>query len=337
MNAMTLLLKRIFLFCSPFLLLTSIYIISDPYKIIYSYDNYNDEAIIFKNRDFVSTEMYLKNSKRFIYDSFIFGGSTAACVPPSIWEKYINTSNYIFSFDASVENIVGIWSKIKYIHKTAHPIKNALLVFDTDYSFKKFINNDPIYMKHYKIYPSSRFDFQYRFFLNFLNLKFLLTYLHYKVINRFYPYMTNVFINSYTSYDVVTNEMYAYGRINEMKEDSLKYYEKRKNLFELRSSKHLEINSQINEDQLRMLKEIKDIFVKDSTDFRILITPLFNQIAFNKKDLSILETMFGEKNVFDFSGNNEFTEKISNYYDVFHFKPYVGAEILNIVYKSSNK
>lgn len=334
---MILFFKRVLLFCSPFLLLLLIYLVSDPFKILYNYDNYNIDTYIHKNRDFISTEMYLKNSKIYIYDSFIFGSSTALYIPPSVWGKYISTSNNIFSFDASGENIVGIWSKIKYIHDTDHQIKNAVIIFDTGYTFDKFINDNPIFIKHYKVYPSSRFNFHYKYFLNFLNLKFIIPFIHYKISNHFYPYMTNMFVYRFFYFDVVTNEMHPFGRINELKTDSLNYYKNRKELFQSRSTKPRETEAQINADHILMLKEIKEIFVRDSTDFRIVITPLFNRIAFNRNDLNILQIIFGEKKVFDFSGINKYTEKVSNYYDTLHFKKYVGAEILDSIYYSGKK
>lgn len=327
--------KRLLFFCSPFLLLILIYLLSDPYKILYSYDNYNGDSYIQKNRDFISSEMYMKNSKRYKYDSFIFGASTAVCIPPSILEKHIKTSNPTFSFDASGENIVGIWSKIKYIDKMNTKIKNALLVFDTGVTFGKFNNDIPVFMKHYKIYPSSKLKFHYKYFLNFLNTKFLIALVHYRISDKFYAYMSDVLDDRSYYYDVVTNEIHTYARINELKKDSINYYKKRSELFQSRSVRQLYIDKQIDYNHIRMLKEIKTVFSKDSVDFRIIITPLYNQLGFNKEDLEILQTIFGEEYVFDFSGINKFTERVSNYYDNLHFKPYIGAEILDSIFEKN--
>ena len=119
------LLIRILLFLSPFLVIFLFYVITDPFKIIYNYDNYyeKEDSVIYKNRDYVSTEMYLKNSTKYNYDSFIFGSSTASFFPLREWRQYIDTTANIFYFDASRENIVGIWSKIKFIHETGNQIE----------------------------------------------------------------------------------------------------------------------------------------------------------------------------------------------------------------------
>jgi hypothetical protein len=333
MKVMNFFLKRILFFCLPFLILFLIYIVTDPFKVIYNYDNYYERGdCTFINRDYVSTQMYLNNSRKYIYDSFIFGSSTSLFLPPRIWGKYINTSNYMFSFDASGENIAGIWSKIKFINNSGNRIKNALLVFDTDVTFRKFKNEGHIFMKHYKVYPSSALNFQYRSFLSFLNVKYLTAIVHYKISNHFYPYMRNILEDRIYDYNLITNEEYEIGPDSELKRDSLDYYEKRKNMFIRYNSKPQEIYPQINEGHILMLKEIKEIFVNDSTNYRIVITPLYNQINFNNNDLEILQTIFGERNVFDFSGVNEYTEKVSNYYDDTHFKVYVGEDLFRIIY-----
>jgi hypothetical protein len=324
-------LRRLFLFCFPFLVLIVIYIVSDPFMILYKYEDFNKNFYIHKNNDFVATEMYLKNSNRYLYDSFIFGGSTALFVTPSIWKNYINTSNNIFSFAAPQENIVGIWSKIRYLNKNNHKIKFALLTLD-DFTFTKFINNDPLYMKHYKVYPSSKFYFQYKYFLNFLNLKFLTAIVHYKICNQFYPYMDKILLREPYYYDSVTNEYFNVGILNELKKDSLTYYEKINDKFPFRNTKYTEKNPIINSQQIQMLIDIRNIFAENNTDFRLLICPSYDQIAFNKNDLALVQTIFNKENVFDFTGINEFTEKKSNFYDGLHFKQYVVRELMDIMY-----
>jgi hypothetical protein len=326
--------KKVLLFCSPFLVIILVYIISDPFKILYKYDNYYsyENYFIYKNRDFVSTEMYLKNHRKYKYDSFIFGSSTCLFFQPSVWRKYISTSNNIFSFDASGENMVGIWSKIKFVHKNDDSIKNTLLVFDTDNTFAKFRNEGHIFMKHYKVYPSSKYKFHYKSLLSFLNLKFLVGFVHYKLSHHFYSYMNNLFDDRYYYFDLVTNELYFEGPLNELKTDSLKYYKKRINIFYHRINEPVEIHSQITESHIQMLREIKEIFNEDSTNYRIVITPMYDQISFNRDDLKVLQNIFGEKNIFDFSGINNYTVKESNYYDPYHFKQYVGVDILRLIY-----
>ena len=320
--------QRILIFSLPFILLLAVYLIKDPFKVLYNYDNYYEESVIGINRDFVSSEMYLKNSEKYQYDSFIFGSSNALSFPPSLWRKYISTHSSPFSFDASIESISGIHSKIKFIHNNGCRIKNALLVFDTGVTFRDFKNSGHIIMKHYSIYKSSWLKYHYESFTSFIDIKFLFSLMHYKISNRFYPYMVGILDDKVKYYDEITNEEYFYGPQNELKADSLNYYQKREDIFRQICKVPENMTSQISEEYRIMLEDIKEIFDVDSTSFRIVITPLLNKITFNNNDLKLLIEIFGESNVFDFSGINEYTLDISNYYDDTHFKRYVGDEIL---------
>lgn len=326
-------LKRMLLFSLPLFLLLGGYLILDPFKVLYSYDNYYVNTCISKNRDYISSETFIRNVRKYHYDSFIFGASTSLFIPPSLWGNYISTSNYIFSFDASSENIIGIWSKIKYLHEHNIQLKNVLLVFDTGVTFDRFNNQGHVFMKDYNVYKSSKFNFHYESLLSFLNFNFLVSLFHYKISGEFHQYMNGVLDNSQMNFDLITNELIYSSAIEELKTDSLKYYEDHKKLFTERSGLPTSMYSQINSDYIIKLQEINEIFINDNTNFRIIIAPLYNQISFNESDLATLKSIFGEDFVFDFSGINEYTEKVSNYYDNTHFKHYIGLELLTKAYK----
>ena len=81
-----------------------------------------------------------------------------------------------------------------------------------------------------------------------------------------------------------------------------------------------------------MLKEIKRLLLKNKTKFKVVLSPLYEQTKFNPHDLQILKYVFG-KNLYDFTGKNRFTDKITNYYESSHFRPSVGDSIMKIIYK----
>lgn len=310
---------KILIFSIPFIILTSIYLIADPFMILYPYDDFNKYSYIHKNRDYVSTEMYQQNKDRYQYDSFIFGSSTALYISPSIWETHLCEGHSIFSFDASAENIVGIWSKIKYLDKQNQIIKNAIIVVDPSV-FSEFVNNVPIFMKHYDVFPSSKFNFQYHFFLSFLDLRFLAALIHYKTTNNFYPYMNNFLVTTNEYYDPKTNEYFNIGIMNELQQDSIGYYENRKNKFPVRKCYYTEAERRIQPDHVKLLKEIRSIFGSNNTSYKVLICPQYDQLSFNRNDLEQLNAIFNQENVFDFSGINSLSQSKSNFYDAIHFK-----------------
>ncbi len=111
-----------------------------------------------------------------------------------------------------------------------------------------------------------------------------------------------------------------------------RYYEIRRDRFPERSGMECEYRQQITEDHIKMLNEIKMVFVKNGTDYKIIIAPNYQQISFNKKDLEILRSVFGTDHVFDFTGINSISDEKSNFYDGLHFKPYVGKQLLDTAY-----
>ena len=86
----------------------------DPFKIIKTYDNYSNNLKVIPNRDFISTEVYLKNRKIYHYNSFIFGSSRTMAYKTNDWRKYIDSTSRPFLFDASGESLFGIYT----IHKS---------------------------------------------------------------------------------------------------------------------------------------------------------------------------------------------------------------------------
>ena len=91
----------------------------------------------------------------------------------------------------------------------------------------------------------------------------------------------------------------------------------------------------IGESQYRMLKEISEIFKKHKTKYKIIISPLYDQLKFNKSDVRILQMLFGDENVFDFSGINFITNDYHNYYENSHYRPHVADYIMKVIYKNN--
>lgn len=322
---------RLLLFLTPFVICFLAYVIIDPFMVIYQYDDFNKRSYIGKNRDYISTEMLMSNSQKYTYDSFILGSSTALSFAPSIWKDFIDTDNNVYTFDASGENIVGIWSKIKYLHSNGYQLRNVLLVLENN-DFVPFVNDVPIFMKHTGVYPSSRFAFHYAFFLSSVELKFVTAVAVHLVSGRFYPFMNDILVPGSYNYDPITNEFYNTGLWDAIKKDSVRFYVERASIFPLRTGEYAEDNRSISDQHRVMLEEIKNIFDDQGTSYRILISPALKQVSFNKDDLSILKNIFREEYVFDFTGINEFTESIADYTDATHFKRSLAKRMLKIVY-----
>jgi len=99
-----------------------------------------------------------------------------------------------------------------------------------------------------------------------------------------------------------------------------------------RSSTQVSRQPVIGETQIQMLKEIKEIFDKDHTSYRIVISPAYDQKKLNEKDLKCLRDIFGKDFVFDFSGKSELNESAGNYYDAYHYKSFISQKIMSDIY-----
>ncbi|MBP7266283.1 MAG: histidine kinase, partial [Bacteroides sp.] len=50
-------------------------------------------------------------------------------------------------------------------------------------------------------------------------------------------------------------------------------------------------------------------------------------------DVKTLKRFFGKRNVFDFTGINEYTEDIHNYYEPGHYRPALGKRLMEKIYE----
>jgi hypothetical protein len=176
--------------------------------------------------------------------------------------------------------------------------------------------------------------FHTTFFKVFCYYKFLYAFLDYKISGKVKDYMRDNLLPNDEPYDYnqTTNEI----RFLDAEEKIRKtiYYTSKK-LYEFhRLQSDFVFESAIKDSQKRMLEEIKQIFTKHHTSYRIIINPLYDQIKFNPEDLHYLEDLFGKDFVFDFSGRNILTETYQNYYDTSHYRPQVSRQIMEIIYET---
>ena len=125
-----------------------------------------------------------------------------------------------------------------------------------------------------------------------------------------------------------------YSRDKEIEIDSAGYYNKliKKGEFYKRPITK-KINCKISSDEIKQLKLIKGVFNKHKTKYKIVISPIYDQVKMEKKQVELLEDIFGDQNVFNFSGKNTFTNSVYNFYESSHYRPHVANEIMKIIYK----
>ncbi len=315
----------------PLIIISVLYIYLDPFKVLKHYNDFSNPYVI-SNRDYNSTTMFINNKRKNKYNSFIFGSSRTLAFKPNSWRKYLSEKDNPFMFDASAESIYGIYAKLKYLDSTNVKINNAFILLCRDCTFNRITNDEGhLFIKHPATSRENKFVFQFEFFKAYLNPNFLFSLYSYKILGVYKPFMAGYIENRKITSDSITNEMSIIDQEIEITQNRTAYYAKRREVFYERNGEKMDSTPRINNNAKFMVMEIKRILEKNKTNYKIVLSPLYEQIKFNSEDLLFLKNEFGN-NLYDFTGKNKFTDKITNYYEKSHFRPMVGDSILEIIY-----
>lgn len=323
----------------PFFLILASYFYYDPFKVLYNYESYysSDEQVrVYLDQDYVSTSTFLNKKEKYNYNSFILGNSRSIFYQSNYWKKYIGDNSSCFHFDASGESLFGIQKKIELIDKEEESIDNMLLILDYETLKNDQPNEGHLAIISPALVNNSNFiEFHYTFISTYYNLKFLRAYLDFKFSNEMKQYMKEGFLldDRPRFYDSVSNEI-RFDHYEEQIKNGEFYTKERMKVFYERNSE-VEIDSIcISENQIKMLTKMAKIIRKHNTNLKIIINPLYNQKELNSSDISKLNEIFGEDNIFDFSGKNNITEDYTNYYESSHYRPHIANRIMDIIYSS---
>jgi hypothetical protein len=324
-------------FFAPVLLLAVVYVISDPFKVLYNYESFyksGDPLYIILNRDYVSTETFIRNYPTHKYDSFIFGNSCAIFFEVKDWETAIGPKN-CFHFDASAESIYGIYKKINYLAACNIQIRNALIVLDEGTLQNTDDSRGHLIMKHPILSGRNRYAFQFEYVKSFFDFDFLEGLLLYKLPNGEKKYTDALFENPPMDYDVESNEIKFTVFEKMIQTNPEDYYGSHRRVFYRRDTIQRFSGSAIHSEQKWMLNEILRILRNAGADYRIVISPLYDQMKFNSEDLDFLIKTFGKEKVFDYSGINHLTNDMYNYYETYHYRPHVARWIIDEMYRET--
>ena len=326
-------LVKITTFCLPLFILVTIYIITDVFKVIYHYDPYHtDSDYIGVNRAYESTMTYINQNPKYHYDSFIFGNSRSLFYEIDTWKKYLPKESVCMHFDESGGSINGVRDKIAFIDRNGGNLKNALLVVDhTLLSTLEIKKGDlfiaPPVLKNNK----NIINFHVQHFMAFLNPIFLVALADYNMFGIFRPYMQNIISISHSTYIPKYNEYQMAFTENEISK-GIYYDAAHMKAFEDKQKPGTYSPEILDIEEIECLCEIKDLLDKHKTSYKIVISPLFDQIKLNRSVYNTLCSIFGKDHIYDFSGVNKWNKDFHNYYEDSHYRPLVSAEIMNIIY-----
>src|SRR5262249_7778541 len=153
--------------------LAAIYLVRDPFAVLRRPAAYYvaSEAAP-RNRDFVSTETLLAKSDARAYDSFVFGSSRSIPCQATDWKQHLDPARP-YHYDASLESLFGIYTKVKYLDRSGFALRNVLMVVDEGL-LRRPVDDDAraMFLKHPAVAGTSWLAFHVSMFEGFLSRGF---------------------------------------------------------------------------------------------------------------------------------------------------------------------
>jgi hypothetical protein len=315
------LIVNIFIFSLPLLISITIFIIGDPFSVIYRTD-----GIAEKSDDVLKVKEYLGDPNT--YNSFVFGNSRGEAFTELNWKRHIGEGNKLFLFNAPGEALLNISKKIELIKKNGGKLDHAIVIVDdgilenTD-NEKKFYRG-PVYNHHPKTSYVSYLDFYFNYVKYYFNDLFFAKYISYLVTKKYQNWMQTAFK------DPKPGSTCDIDRETVINTDFAEY----KKLFSPDYSNSFnpqKVTKKIDERDLEHLRKIKALLTEGKADFSVILPPDFHRQKVQPEVLRELRNIFQER-LFDFTGVNKFTLDSTLHYENLHFTKKAAAMMLDSVY-----
>jgi len=311
----------------------ALYIVADPFKVVWHYNSYfeNGKSGIHVNRSIAGAANFNNKYREYKYNSYIFGNSRSLACQVSEWQKHLPKAISAYHFDGAGESLYALNKKLALINRTRTPIKHALFFVDQQLLRQSTPNKGHLFTVSPLIDPKcNTLSYHATFLKAFLSYKFIFYYVEFKLSGKLKPYMVPTFYRP-IRYNAVTNEMSSDIVENELANGTY-YTSERISNFYKRDTIQTFFKSCLKGSQKELLSEIASILKCNNTNYKIIINPCYDQKKLSTEDMHYLKTLFGDKNIFDFSGINSFTNNYQNYYETVHYRPHVANAILDSIY-----
>ena len=308
-------------------------ILLDPFKVFFSYEDPYKDTFVTLNRENVVVNKFEEMYDKEQYDSFILGNSRSQAFHCTKWSEYLPFSAKTFHFDANGESILGIKNKLNFLHRNGVEIANVLIVLDEEILDFVEERESHIYTIHPKLSGGSNIHYYLKFLKKSLNMNFFFSFVEYKFLKKKREYMEGYIRHpNYHTFDPRTCDLF-FDYENEISNDSIGYYSKKvkKGIFYNRENLRVD-TMDLKIKAKNYLEDIAQVIKSQNTKYKIVISPLYNQRKLSQKKMTFLKDLFGQENIYDFSGKNELNESIGNFYESSHYRPFIANRILEKIY-----
>ncbi len=316
------------LFLLPFGVLLLWYVIADPFMVVRRYKDYSpDDTHRFCANDAFRgirlMDLYADSIK---YNSFIVGSSRSDFYYADDWKVYLSDNSRCFHFNQSGDNLLGASQRLNYLYDRFDQVDNILLIMDHEFLSGITPNEGPLFVAPYQVTEQKDFfSFHWSFLRTFYSLEF----------QRQYWSNTGNMLSCGGEYIPTINELHKPDAERLIVNNPNDYYASLPDGYKLypRDTVQKTGIAVIQKEQKELLQQIQQLFASHNTDYRIIISPLYDQEKLNPQDSLYLSSLFSPEKFFDFSGINAFTSDTLNYYENSHYRPSLCKELLSIVYR----
>lgn len=325
---------KLALYSIPFWLFVLLYVMIDPLKVCRHYDNYyeHDRGHFSINHGYAGTANFDNHYAEFKWNSFILGNSRSRYWKAADWQQHLAADSRIYHFDAHSETLYGMLKKVEYLDSHCEELNNALLIFDQSTLRRVQSSEDYLFTIAPALIGNEGWArFQLKHFQAFCDKQFLKSYIYYQFGDSVNTPKGIIHLESF-DYDYRNNEILQ--NENEQKIQEGTYYTDAWIARAFTGYNYPDSVSPpiIGAKQREMLQRIKAVFERRNTSYRIVVSPAYDQIQLAPVDVAQLAEIFGASNVYDFSGTNEITTDIHNYYEFSHYRPVVAKILMDSIY-----
>ncbi|MBR1445655.1 MAG: hypothetical protein IJ586_01025, partial [Alloprevotella sp.] len=270
---------------SPLLLLLGAYLYIDPFKVVRDYDVFYDPSAAWwvgLDADYTATCTYDRQYPRYRYDAIIFGNSRSRFYACDDWLQYLPEGSSPYHFDANGESLYAMMRKVQYIERQGHPLRHALFVIDRELLIQDKAatgHNNTIAPQLEGNTLTARARLQMASLRAWCNLQFVYAYADASLTNEIKPYMTKrmLLCKPYDYYQPTNEERQT---DVERRIAAGTYYDEPDIVAAFEGKQHPGEVSQptIKASQTEQLKAIRNVLQRQGTDYRIVVSPLYDQI-----------------------------------------------------------
>lgn len=323
---------KVCLLLLPFSSIVAVYFIFDPFMVLHRYKRF-DSSPVMLNEAYVGWQNYMVNRDSIAYNSYIMGNSWTMAFKSEEWEKYLKKGDRAVRFFDTGESLGGVCQKLQALDSAGARIDNVLVVVSKSLLKDIYPMQDNGHLFSAEVANISQMEFQLRFLQKFLDPNFTIPYLDYLVRGKYSSYMYGVINPGPPIRESYTNN-FINPREREIAQEGDRYWILHKTEFAQRTEAGKEDERTIFKGQMKLLHKIKCVCDKHGADLKFVVGPDYSQKRTNRVDSALLRDLLGDSVVYDFTGINRYTSDIHNYYELGHFRPVVGARMLEQIYRA---